>query len=52
MRRVEQAKEGRSIYWHVPAKETPPDALSHTANTRRQTRILRVEIMTQSPAER
>ena len=54
MRRVEQAKEGRSIYWHVPAKDTPAAATAptHNANTGRQSRILRIETTRQLLVER
>src|SRR5438045_8092319 len=41
MRRVEQAKEARSIYWHVPAKEgtiSPSARDTVNAHTRRQNR--------------
>ncbi|KAJ9137654.1 Endonuclease/exonuclease/phosphatase [Pleurostoma richardsiae] len=52
MRRVEQAKEARSIYWHVPAKEkpTPPSAPTHIANPRRQTRMPRDTAPPEAPA--
>ncbi|OKL55294.1 hypothetical protein UA08_09424 [Talaromyces atroroseus] len=35
MQRVEQAKEVRSIYWHVPSKDTPQPVPHNSRNTNR-----------------
>ena len=54
MRRIEQAKEVRSIYWHVPLREkTAPQGTDHTrGNARRENHRRTAPVPPQSATER